>query len=109
MGFMKRAPLFRPGVFVLGEIAGLDGAFPTCLLALVPLGAGVRVCGGIVIPGLGVGFALVLALLVYSDLIPLAAGAEAHSNEQSCAREDDFAGCTHDFAPAGAAFWSGLP
>src|SRR5712691_7419847 len=33
-GFMSRAPLFRPVVFVLGEVAGSDGAFPAGLVAL---------------------------------------------------------------------------
>src|SRR2546421_4598530 len=105
---MSCAPSFRPRVFVLSEIARPDGGFPARLIALVPLGVGVRVCARIVLPGLCIGFALILALLVDDHLLALAAGAEAEREDERGAREDDLAG-RHDFAPAGPAFWSGFP
>src|SRR5205807_4493515 len=80
-GFMSRAPLFRPRVFVLSEIPGPDGGFPALLVAFVPLGAGVRICSRIVLPGLRVGLALVLPLLVDDHLLALAARAETERKE----------------------------
>src|SRR6266571_754750 len=108
-GFMSRAPLLRPGVFVLGEVAGSDGGLPARLVALVPLRRGVKARGGIVFPGSGVGLALVLALLVDDHLLALAAGRNAERDKERGASEDGPAGRRHDFALAGAAFRSGLP
>src|SRR6266850_73154 len=103
MGFMNRAPLLRPGVFVLGEIAGPDCGFPAFRVALAPLGSGVKAGGRIVFPGLGVGLALILSLLVDSHLVALAAGTKAYGDKKSGAREGKLAGRRHDFARAAAA------
>src|SRR5712691_11954650 len=50
-GLMSRTPLFRPGVFVLGEIARLDCGFPADLVALAPRRGGVNARGRVVLPG----------------------------------------------------------
>src|SRR5712692_1948743 len=107
---MSGSLLFDAVVFVLREVARLDCGFPARLVALIPLGSGVKARAGSVFPRLGVGLALVLALLVDGHLVALAAATKAHGDQKSGgAREGELAGASHDFAPAGAALCSGLP
>src|SRR6266853_109140 len=108
-GFMGGSPLFDAVVFVLREVARLDCRLPARLVALIPLGSGVKARAWSVFPRLGVGLALILALLVDGHLVALAAGTQAHGGQKSGAREGELAGSSHDFAPAGAALCSGLP
>src|SRR5258706_16255036 len=92
-GFMSGSLLFDAVVFVLREVARLDCRLPARLVALIPLGSGVKARFGTVFPGLGIGLALVLALLVDGHLVALAAGAEPDGNkEDRCAREHEPAG-----------------
>ena len=61
-------------VLVLRKVARVDLLFPARLVALGPVVAAVGQRG--VAPGLGVGLALVLALLVHDDLLGFPATGE---------------------------------
>src|SRR5262245_9387468 len=99
--------LLNPAVLVLALIASSDGGFPARLVALLPFRGGVEARGRIALPGLAVGLALILALLVDDHLLALAAGRKSDRQRERSTGEDQLG--HHDFAPAGAAFWSGLP
>src|SRR5438105_7779846 len=81
-------------MFVLGELPRLDLLFPARLVALRPLAAAEFRRQRLVVPRLGIGLALVLALLVDNDLLFLPARdqAEGHYKKQKP---------PHDFVPLG--------
>src|SRR6267378_5123894 len=69
-------------ILVLCELALLDGLFPARAIALGPLAAEQIRHRRLVVPGAGVGLALVLALLVDDDLLLLAARAQREGRRQ---------------------------
>src|SRR5260221_13858717 len=99
-GFMSGSLLFDAVIFVLRQVARLHRRLPARLVALIPLGRGVKARAGSVFPRLGVGLALILALLVDGHLVALAAGSQADGGHKSRAREGEVCGPSHDFAPA---------
>src|SRR5512146_3079173 len=88
-------------VFVLILVARLQGGLPSALVALGPFGTGVHAGAGIVVPGLGVGLALVLALVIHDYLLAFTAAGETGRSGQGRGHNDELTCADHDFAPCG--------
>src|SRR5437764_9610839 len=86
----RRASLVDSSMFVLGELPRLDLLFPARLVALRPLAAAKFRRQRLVVPRLGVGLALVLALLVDNDLLFLPASGEAENRQHHNHASHDF-------------------